>query len=70
MDSANEFFFYNFLCDSDNSSSDDEEEILAAVLVHHHLIPGHLLPLNRNRESGYFLLWKDYFDTTNPLFKH
>ena len=73
MDSADEFFFHNFLCDSD-----DEEEILAAVLVHHHLnsqrplfrgsIPGHLLALNRNRESEHFLLWKDYFDTTNPLF--
>ncbi|XP_020178211.1 uncharacterized protein [Aegilops tauschii subsp. strangulata] len=80
MDSADEFFFHSFLCDSDDSSSDDEEEILAAVLVHHHLnrqrplsrgsIPGHLPALNRNRESGYFLLWKDYFDTTNPLFKH
>ena len=80
MDSADEFFFHNFLCDSDDSSSDDEEEILAAVLVHHHLnsqrplfrgsIPGHLPALNRNRESGHFLLWKDYFDTTNPLFKH
>ena len=80
MDSANEFFFHNFLCDSDDSSSDYEDEILAAVLVHHHLnsqwplfrgsIPGHLPALNRNRESGHFLLWKDYFYTTNPLFKH
>ena len=79
MDSADELFFHNFLCDFDDSSSDDEE-ILAAVLVHHHLnsqrrlfrgsIPGHLPALNRNRESGHFLLWKDYFDTTNPLFKH
>ena len=50
------------------------------MLVHHHLnsqrplfrgsIPWHLLALNRNRESGHFLLWNDYFDTTNPLFKH
>ena len=37
MDSADEFFFHNFLCDSDDSLSDDEEEILAAMLVHHHL---------------------------------
>jgi hypothetical protein len=80
MDSADEFFFQNFLCDSDDSSPDDDEEILAVVLVHHHLnsqrplfcgsIPDHLPALNRNRESGHFLLWKDYFDTTNPLFKH
>ncbi|XP_020165756.1 uncharacterized protein [Aegilops tauschii subsp. strangulata] len=80
MDFADEFFFHNFLCDSDDSSSDDEEEILAAVLVHHHLksqrplfrssILDQLLAFNRNRESGHFLLWKDYFDTTNPLFKH
>ena len=80
MDSADEFFFHNFLCDSDDSSSDDEEEILAAVLVHHHLnsqrplfrgsIPGHLPALNRNRERGHFLLLKDYFDTTNPLSKY
>ena len=80
MDSADVFFFHNFLCDSDDSSSDDEEEILAAVLVHHHLnsqrplsrgsILGHLPALNRNRESEHFLLWKDYFDTTNPLLKH
>ena len=32
MDSADELFFSNFLCDSDDSSSDDEE-MLAAVLV-------------------------------------
>ena len=80
MDSADEFFFNHFICVSDDSSSDDEEEILAAVLVHHHLnnqrplfrgsIPGHLPALNRNRESGHLLLWKDYFDTTIPLFKH
>ena len=69
MDSADEFFFHNFLCDSDDSPFDNEEEILAIVLVHHHLnsqrplfrgsIPGHLPALNRNRESGHFLLWKD-----------
>ena len=72
------FFFHNFLCDSDDSSFDDKEEILIAVLVHHHLnnqrplfrgsIPSQAL--NRNRESRHFLLWKDYFDTTNLLFKH
>ncbi|KAI4995268.1 hypothetical protein ZWY2020_035171 [Hordeum vulgare] len=80
MDSADEFFFHNFLCDSDDSLSNDEEEILAVVLVHHYLnsqrtlfrgfILGHLPALNRNRESGHLLLWKDYFDTTNPLFQH
>nr|XP_045090155.1 uncharacterized protein LOC123497597 [Aegilops tauschii subsp. strangulata] len=80
MDSADEFFFHNFMCDSGDSSSDDDEEMLVAVLVHDHLnrqrplfrgsIPGHIPALNRNRESGHFLLWKDHFDTTNPLFKH
>ncbi|KAI4989028.1 hypothetical protein ZWY2020_036345 [Hordeum vulgare] len=80
MDSPDEFFFHNFLCNSDGSSFNDKEEILVAVLVHHHLnsqrplfygsILGHLPALNRNRESGHLLLWKDYFDTTNPLFKH
>ena len=33
-------------------------------------IPRHTPALNHNRESEHFLLWKDYFDTTNPLFKH
>ncbi|XP_020170422.1 uncharacterized protein [Aegilops tauschii subsp. strangulata] len=79
MDSADELFFHNFLCDSDDSSSDDEE-MVADVLVHDHLnrqrplfrgsILGHTPALNRNQESGHFLLWKDYFDTSNPLFKH
>ncbi|KAI4997046.1 hypothetical protein ZWY2020_052388 [Hordeum vulgare] len=79
MDCADEFFFHNVLCDSDDSSSDNEEMLLA-MLVHDHInrqqplfrgsIPGHVPALNRNRESGHFLLWKDYFDSSNPLFKH
>ena len=79
MNCADEFFFHNVLCDSDDSSSGDEE-ILLAVLVHDNLngqrpmfrgsIRGHVPALNRNRESGHFLLWNDYFDTTKPLFKH
>ncbi|KAI4991978.1 hypothetical protein ZWY2020_040364 [Hordeum vulgare] len=79
MDYADEFFFHNVLCESDDSSSDDEEMLLA-VLVHDHInrhrplfrgsILGHVPALNRNREIGHFLLWKDYFDTSNPLSKH
>ena len=59
MDSADEVFFHNFLCDFDDSSSDDEEEILAVVLVHHRLNSQQPL-FNRIREGvvGY----DDYFE--------
>lgn len=66
MDSGNEYFFHNFICDSDDSSSDDEEIVAAALVVHDYisrhwpmfkgLIPGHTPELNRNRESGNCLL--------------
>ena len=74
MDSADEFFFHNFLCDS------EDEEMVVAVLVHDHVsrqwslfrgsIPGTLPVLNRNRESVHFLHWNDYFEKPKPLFKH
>ena len=80
MDSDAAYFFHNFICNSDDSSSDDEEIVVAALVVHDHIsrqqpmfrgsIPGHTPVLNRNRESGHYLLWRDYFQSPGPLFKH
>ncbi|KAE8791519.1 Nuclear pore complex protein [Hordeum vulgare] len=77
MDPDNELFFDNFICDFDDSLSDDED-IVGVAFVYDHLskdrrqfrgsIPRHMSALNRNRENGHFLFWKDYFEIRNPLY--
>ena len=66
MDSIDEFFFHNFICNSDDSSSGDEELVVVVLVINDHIsrqrqmfrgsIPGHTPALNRNRESGHCLL--------------
>ncbi|XP_040254375.1 uncharacterized protein [Aegilops tauschii subsp. strangulata] len=48
----------------------DQDHLSKKRLLFQGLISGHTPALNRNRESGHFLLWKDYSETPNPFFKH
>mgnify|MGYP000921763551 CR=1 FL=1 len=70
MDSGDEYFFHNFIGNSDDSPSGEEEILIAALVVHDHisrqlpifrgLILGHTPALNHNRESGHYQFWQDY----------
>src|SRR4051812_39499854 len=77
-DSADEFFYDNFIESSTEESSDDDTDILfATLLVNEHFarqrpkfrgsIPGHAPALDRNRERGHLMLYDDYFQP-KPVF--
>ena len=79
VDSADDFFYNNFIESSmsEESSDDDTDILVATLLVNDHFerqrlkfrgsIPGHAPALDRNRERGHLMLYDDYFQP-KPLF--
>ena len=79
MDSDDEFFYKTFINTSDESSDDDTEIMMVATTLIHNFnqaawprhvgsVVGRAPALDRDRETGHFQLWKDYFHPVKPTY--